>query len=294
MKFEDTSWRDPLHDLSKLVHKKWPADRFATFNTKYRSYMRTFQYIRLICRRIEDDIRLWTSYNDASERLLGTPGSRPPTDSDNLIGERWKEHQFCLYLDLDDFFIHSSILMDKSARIVAAVLAIDPPRSFSVHKKFLCRRENIPFRKDEEYARHVREDTNWFESDLKDIRDDLVVHEGSFYEIGTSWSRKRLLSVSKMSSFEIKKRYLRVLQGLRQKYQERLNGITRLDNNLWVLLEFFEQNRDQMDEADRSKLRAARRELGGRLPAFSMVADQVFDFLTFLNLHFEEKLLGKM
>jgi len=293
MKFEDSNWRDPLHDLANLVYKKWPGDRVAAFNTKYRSYRRTLRYIRLICRRIEDDIRLWSSYNNASERLLGAPGARLPTKSDLLIQERWKEHQFCLYLDLDDFFIHSNILMDKSASIAAAFLKIDPPRSFSKHKKSLCKRENIPFRKDEDYARHVREDTNWFESDLKGIRDDLVVHEGAFWAIGTSWNRKGLLSVSKMSPFEIKRRHLSVLQGLREKYQERLNGIGGLDNNLWVLLEFFEHDIDQIDEEDKTKVKAARRELGGRLPAVSKVADEIFDFLTFFGLHFQEKLRGK-
>lgn len=290
MKFENNNWRDPLVDLPRLARKKWPEERFVKFNVEYRSYRRTLEYLRLNYRRIEDDVELWKKYNDASGRLLGAPGAPRPTKSDLLVGKRWKEQEFCLYLDLDDFFIHSNILMDKIARIASVFLEIRPPRSFSKHKKFLCREQNIPFRKDEDYARHIRENTSWFESDLKDVRDDLVVHEGAFWAVGTSWGRKGLLSASKMSPFEVKKKQLNVLRELKKKYRKTLHGIAKVEANLWVLLQFFEQNIDQIDEEDKSKVKAARQELGGRLPPVPKVADEIFDFLVFFGSHFQKKI----
>lgn len=290
MKFEDNNWRDPLQDLANLVHKKWQNDQFVRFNVEYRSYRRTLEYLRLIYSRIKVDNKLHVSYNEASERLLGAPSAPSPTKLDLLIEKRWKEQGVCLYLDLDDFFIHSNILMDKVARIASVFLKIHPPRKFSDHRKFLRREQNIPFRKDEDYARYIRENTSWFESDLKDVRDDLVIHEGAFWAVGTSWGKKGLLSVSKMSPFEVKKRQLNVLRGLRKKYWKILHGIDKVEDNLWVLLQFFEQNIDQIDEEDKSKVKAARQELGDRLPSVPKVADEIFDFLMFFSLHFQKKI----
>jgi hypothetical protein len=82
-----------------------------------------------------------------------------------------------LSLDVEDFFIHSRILMDRITNLVKFFFKKGIPHydSFYEHRKYFLEPKNIPWQIDEEYAKYIREETSWFQ-DLRNARDDSIVH----------------------------------------------------------------------------------------------------------------------
>jgi hypothetical protein len=83
-------------------------------------------------------------------------------------------------LDYESFIIFSRILMDKLAKVAQCVINAGqnsiPTESFTYHKKFFLKNENIPFTLNEKYAKTIREETEWYELGLAAIRDKVVAH----------------------------------------------------------------------------------------------------------------------
>ena len=68
--------------------------------------------------------------------------------------------------------------MDRIARVAQLVLGKYniPSSSFNEHKKFFLKPQNIPYHTNEDYAKLIREKTDWFDNFLKASRDKIMVH----------------------------------------------------------------------------------------------------------------------
>ena len=84
-----------------------------------------------------------------------------------------------LRLDYESFVIFATVLMNKLARIAQLLIGrnnIPSHSSFSDHKKYFLEAANIPYNPKEDYAKLVREHTDWFDNFLKASRDKIMIH----------------------------------------------------------------------------------------------------------------------
>lgn len=111
-------------------------------------------------------------------RLRDSRGSRRFTLKERVLADAYRHVARFLEYDLVNLLIHSRILLDRVAGLSRRFLA--GPRlpsftSFSDHKKWFCkdpsRGEQWP-----QYAERIRNQTDWFDMPIKEVRDKFVVH----------------------------------------------------------------------------------------------------------------------
>ena len=97
-----------------------------------------------------------------------------------VISEKHKKVKFYLELDFFNCIIYARILMDRTISLARYFIdeKIFPSfTSFNDHKKYFLKQKNI-YGKHEDYAKYIREKTEWFDVPLKVIRDKFLVHAG--------------------------------------------------------------------------------------------------------------------
>ncbi|MBP9019438.1 MAG: hypothetical protein WBJ37_06640 [Bacteroidales bacterium] len=119
--------------------------------------------------------------------------SRRFSDSKRWLAVKRRETARFLNLDFDNLLIHSRILLDRATALTRAFLknerSLPSFASFNKHRSFFLKPENIPHGNHEEYAKYVRERTEWFPSLLGLARDKFVVHRNRpFYKL-YGWSK---------------------------------------------------------------------------------------------------------
>lgn len=100
------------------------------------------------------------------------------SSSQRIIADKYREVAPYTELEIINCLIHARILLDRVASLSSHFLKVgNRPsfKSFSDHKKFF-KRLTAPYGDHETYAEHIRNCTDWFETPLKAVRDDFVVH----------------------------------------------------------------------------------------------------------------------
>jgi len=285
--------------ITKLREKNLSKDEFGSVNMFHRSFMMTFTFLPEIWSRILQDARLdieyWKVYVD-----LYDPGveEREPTSNELEIMKKWRKHRFRLNLDIEDWFIHSYILMDKFAKFsrrLQQLLANTekdfkltsyiPTKNFDKHRKFFLKEKNYELIPDIEYAKIISEKTNWYEKKLKNIRDDLIQHElvPRFWGYGVYGDRIRL------SRFRHSPKLLEIFYGLREKYSILYPEIYD-EKNFFSLMVFFESHLDILDDDDIEKVKRVRQLYGARFPDIPLLFRQMSDFFSAINDHYIGKI----
>jgi hypothetical protein len=143
-----------------------------------------------------------------------------------------------LRVDYVSFLIFACILMDKIPRLAASLLPKDnvPRDSFHRHKDFFLKPNNIPYPANEEYAKLIREETEWFDISLKLARDNLITH-GSTYDIQITRRRRKegtILTLDKIKSSgsEVFTEEQKKVIEIKQKYENQYQELKNVENNL--------------------------------------------------------------
>ena len=281
---EVNSTNDPILKLIKGLKDKIPQ-KMKQINIAYRGYMYTFHFIPIILKRIHEDYEQFYEANRIEAEIM-EPNAEPRALSakeKNLL-QKGREKEFCFYLDIEDFFIHASILMHKASRIACLLLEIQPHRSFNKHREYFIK--NPSFLKDDKYAKYIRNNTDWFKTELKDVRDEQIVHGKPlswFISFGKNGFR---VSKGTVSS---KEKELKILSELKDKYKEKLPEIKDVEHNFWQILAFLEQNSEKIDKHDVERVKQVRQIVGGVVPSVSRLTKQIWEYLNFINDYFTEK-----
>lgn len=113
--------------------------------------------------------------------------------SEQRVATKRHETARFLCLDFDNLLIHSRILLDRATALTRLFLKneqlLPSFTSFNKHRQFFLRSENIPYRSHEGYANYVREQTDWFPSLLKVVRDKFVIHRDRPFYRCYGWSK---------------------------------------------------------------------------------------------------------
>lgn len=269
----------PKKDLGgpilRLRAKFWKANSghvCLEFGSAAADYLRKSRHLGLIYSRIERGIA-------AEKRELHNwikHDTVPGTDSFETLS-----------LDLEDFYVHGSMLLDRIAFIASLLFGDEIPvpyRSFNKHRKFFFKPENNPWSIDEEYAKYIREKTDWFERDLKNPRDDLLVHSK-----GKGESLRLVGDSVQVERIGIAGRYRKEIIQICGRYGIPVGNLME-GTEVVQALQILENNKALLGKKDSKKVAAIRQHVGGMLPDIRSVLDNITAFLGFFEEHFSQKI----
>ena len=291
----DLSEKYTFSEIVEYLREQLSRDAFGSLNMFYRTYMMTFIFLSEIWYRIlgdaELDIKYWNIYVD-----LYQPGAvkRKPTAEEAEILEKWGKHKFMLNLDVEDWFIHSYILMDKFTRFIKRLFySISqkpeerklvnriPTKNFDKHRKFFIDDSKKHLITDHKYAKIIRNNTTWYIKELKNIRDDLIQHPNvpKFWGYDVTPDRVRLMR------FRHHPKLLEIMHSLRDKYESVYPEI-KDEINFYPLLLFFEKQINDLEESDTKKITEVRKSFGAHFPDIPNLFKKMSKFFSLVNDHF--------
>jgi len=278
------STNDPISKLIKGLNGKIP-EKIRQIKIAYRGYMYTFHFIPIIFKRIHEDYeQFYEAKRIEAEIMDSNAEPRALSTKEQAILQNGTEKELCLYLDIEDFFLHANILMYKASRIACLLLGIQPHRSFHKHREFFVK--NPSFLKYDKYAEYIRNNTGWFETELKYTRDYLVVHGEPYMWFISFWKNGFRVTKGTASS---KQKEFETLLKLKNKYKEKIPEIKNVEDNLWQILDFLERNSEKIAEKDVMLVKHIRQKVGSVVPSHRKLAKQIYEYLNFVNDYFTEK-----
>ena len=168
--------RDPLEPfLGRL-----PEDRLGgLLSSDVSRYREAHVFYYLAMRRYLENMSVAARFSNGPywawrSRLRFSPTERK-------LANRYKALRPYLEFDMANCLLHSRILLDRVTSLSRFFIKLPQQpsfTSFSDHKKFFQRQKtSLPTH--EEYAKYIRENTEWFEMPLKAVRDKYLVHSAS-------------------------------------------------------------------------------------------------------------------
>jgi len=288
MPIEARDWSNPFSWLEKTLFKCQEAEK-SGLTAAYSRFNAKLHHLGLIWKRLEYDT---ASY----EKLMGlmVKSIKEGTSVDEISTQLFLNHGY-LILDLEDFVIHSRILMDRTGILVAHLIKGSARAlrhaSFKGHRRFFLDPKNVPYNPDEEYARYVREQTGWFEI-LRDARDILLVHDSSLRGagvlLGPQTAPRRMQSQLLAWGSQQQKAYEHLLQ-LRDKYSKTIGEPLSKESNIWELLDLFDKHANALTSDDLKFLTEIKRETGGKLPDVNMLSTHILDFVKYISDHLRKQ-----
>jgi hypothetical protein len=161
--------RDPLQELLPVIGAEPPK----LLSDDRSRYEEAFLFYYLSLHRYLRDASIAARYSVEGLRWL-----RKRSLNQRRLAEKYRNVRPFLEFDLVNCLLHTRILLDRVAALSRHFLRgqrLPSFTSFNDHKKFFRKLEQ-PYGKHEEYAKYIRNHTNWFDMPLKEVRDKFVVH----------------------------------------------------------------------------------------------------------------------
>jgi hypothetical protein len=303
-KLEESNEKNIFAELARELRKHYELEQLLSWVRFLTSFRMTQKFLIEIWDRVRDDIRLRHEYWEIYTELYD-PGSegRKPTHKEVEILDRYNKHWILLNLDIEDWFLHAHILMEKFGRLARETMVllstgeekVKPicgvnPRSFKAHIEFFATGKGRDY--DAKYAEMLRTISSWYCADLKDIRDDLIQHETT----ARLWSTSVSPDGVRVSRFVHSQRLLKQLYDLRDK---NIGSFPFLKNetNFFKLLEVFEKSTSKMDKGDVEKIKGIRKTYGKDFPDIPELYSKMNRLFRETNDHFilraQERFKGK-
>jgi len=294
---EELNNKNKLLELAMFLQKKYGRDKLAPFNMYYRSFRMTQLFLTEIWDRILKDVQLDNEYWAIQAEIHdAAPEEYELSHEEAQILKEYSEHSHRLNLDVEDWFLHAHILMEKYVKLSKILMVLTskdkaaaklanglPDRSFHNHMdQFL--NPNKKGMKDDKYAEVVKLCDSWYESDLKDVRDDLIQHE----QVGRFWGHSITPNEFRISRFRYTRRMLEKLYALRDKYAKVYTALEG-EQNFFALIDFFEANFAKLDKGDKDRIKGIRKEYGKDFPDIPQLYSKMNHFFSLANDYFISK-----
>jgi hypothetical protein len=166
---------DPLHGLLLALGHDGPQ----ILSNEFSRYEDAYWFYYLSMERFLNAMSIAARYSRGPYWKRRSGGTSLFTMSDHRLADQRRATARCLELDLTNCLIHTRILLDRtialSRRFLTASSKSPSFTSFNEHKRFFVRL-SAPYGEDDDYAKLIREETDWFEVPIKLARDKFVVH----------------------------------------------------------------------------------------------------------------------
>lgn len=295
---EQLNDKSRLLELARNIWKKHQSGPNGSgFSMYYRSFQMTQGFLREIWDRIVRDVRLDNDYwsiqagiHDAQELQEDYKLS---TEEAKTLDE-YEQHKCRLNLDVEDWFLHAHILMEKYTKLFKIIISLTQPennhidkipnRSFHEHTKlFLNANNGITSKK---YSELVKLSVEWYFPDIKDVRDDLITHE----QIGRFWGSSITPKRFSISRFIRADGMVSKLNELAEKYQKTY-AILEKERNIFNLMSFFEANIARVEAKDAQLIKNIRKNYGRDFPNIPKLYFKMNNFFSSVNDYFLQELV---
>ncbi len=295
--------KNTLHETMQKLKNKREKEELRNLWLNYNSFKDTFSFLLIIWSRIQCDIRLINEKNGL-EAFYDCPRyedeedpGEPTEDEKKQILEGHK-HEKIVRLDIEDWFIHALILMDKFAKLARGIffsiygeekkqeVNIIPFRSFHKFKKYFLKNRNKFF--DNEFPEIIDQYTEWFEPELRDIRDDLIQHESSFKIWGSTFSSTKneiYFSFSKFKPFHTPRKLHTLIERNKNRFPQIMECYSILK-----ILNIFDEHWSELDQVDRDLVTSIKQSHGSDIPDIIKLYRKISTFFTQVNDYFIRKI----
>ena len=152
--------------------------------------------------------------------------------------------------------------------------------SFSDHKKYFLKAANIPYSPKEDYAKLVRESTDWFDNFLKASRDKIMIHSDlTWTGIRRSSTRGIQFLRNSMLSGSDHGKEIEFMISLKRKYSEKYPQLNEVYDVLSELIEFFMSHSAKLEPKDKEFFYSVLHRLGSTLPSLHYLAVCIHNFI---------------
>lgn len=170
--------RDPLETFLSCSDSK---DKYSFFADEIYRYKESYRFFYLSLERFFPEMSIGIRWRNGPYYALKYREKYSQTD--RKIADKYNKISKFLEYDFFNCILHARILLDRTislSRLFINNKSQPSYTSFNDHKKFFIRllKKDQKYHPHEEYACYLRENTDWFDSPLKDIRDKYLVHQG--------------------------------------------------------------------------------------------------------------------
>lgn len=299
VELEKLTEKSAILELARNLRKHYEKTRdWPAFNMYLRSFHMTQNFLTEIWDRILQDIQLGNKYWNIQAELHYSElqDEYDLSEEDAKILEEYSKHEYRLNLDVEDWFLHAHILMEKYVKLFKLIMILIsgneqnekgahelPNRSFDRHFKYFLRLDKKGIA-DETYLEIIKASVSWYYSDLKDVRDDLIEHE----QIGRFWGSGISPGHFSISRFRRTDAMTKKLYELRDKYQKAYT-ILQGQVNIYELMNFFETNILRLEPVDVSIIKGIRKGYGRDFPDIPTLYSKMNRFFSAVNDYFVSK-----
>lgn len=290
IQLEQLTNKSTLLELARHLFEKYKSGpKRSAFGMYYHSFQMTQSFLPEIWDRLLGDVRLEQEYwgieaciNNAE--YVGEEYTLT-MDEKNILKE-FAAHQHRSNLDVEDWFIHAHILMEKYAILFKLALELSDKntrevgkiksKSFHEHLNFfsICHKGIL----DEGYTSIIIGCSKWYSPEVKDVRDDLIIHE----KIGRFWGTSTTPDSFSFSRFNDPESLVESLYSLRNKYKKD-NPVIQQENNVFNLLAFFETNESRIEANDSQRVKEIRKRHGRPIPDIPELYTKMNSFFSAVN-----------
>lgn len=292
--------QNTLKETMDEIHKHFPKDINEIW-LSYFSFLTTYHFLPEIWSRIVVDIKLIAKNSDI-EATYYSPYAEEgavPSPEEIKIMDEYKKHEDDIILDIEDWFLHSHILLDKFAKLntkLFGLLACNPEEKkiadhipysgFNYFRDFFLKtEENI----DKKYKLIIQQYTDWYIYEIKNIRDDLIQHEMMPKMWGSSMDSSTESVYFSYTRFRNSEKTVKMMYDLRDKNAENYPQIKTIIN-FHQLLDFFEKKIEELDEDDKEEIKRIRKRRGNKIPDIIELYEKMATFFIYINAFFIEKI----
>lgn len=245
-------------------------------------YRRELHHCNLILERIWEENEIYQKAMKYIQNLGSVKNnSKPNWDL------HWKNHSL-LVLDIENYFIHTAILMEKITKIIGFLLPDlpnDAKSNFHQHRQFFLKNDYS----DMKYSVYIKKRMEWYSVLLQVFRNVLIIHDESTSMSWLGSDSNKIPHIAKTThpDEKISKETLTKLYKIRDNHNKDIPELAN-EVNLWELLGNLTYHADKLTSQENKILRDLIERIGSKFPAIEELTKRIQEFLDFIGNHFVE------
>ena len=274
--------KDNLYDMLKEKSEK------ISLQPDLMRYNRKFHQCNLIISRIIEnhaqfhilDEKVW-EFADREEKIL--------SDEEQALVSKHGRLSSLISFDVEDYFIHIQILIDRLAVLIANQIKELP---ISKIKSF---RDLINFIKTQnsqnELFDYLLKQEKWFKLLINIHRNKLIVHDNISQMTGTKYSKNQIHSPIRLGRLDSSNSKT-IISTLNKIKENHVSDILELKNevNIWKLLLICDYNAEKLTDPEVNEIINIHKNHGGEMPEIDLVNTKIQNFLDYVNSFFKKSI----
>jgi hypothetical protein len=167
--------RDPMDPFLNALGQ---SIEYVVLENEFSLYRETYQFYYLCLDRFLNEMSIAVRWRNGPYWVRKEGGKYTP--SQRALAQKYNQIARFLELDFFNCLLYARMLLDRTIVLSRYFLKgknLPSFTSFNDHKKFF-QRQSDAYGKHEEYASYIRNNTDWFDIQLKLVRDKFLVHSG--------------------------------------------------------------------------------------------------------------------